>query len=634
MSGNETKTSIYSFEDFCVDSKKRCVYRGDGDTVPLMPKAFDILFYLIRNADRVVDKDELMSELWPDTVVEENNVTQNIYSLRRALGERHRDNRFIATVPGRGYKFVARVIERSDPSDEGNLDGLATDLPEDTPEPYETEPVALNWQHRGGRWRTAVFLSVLGTVVLIGSWLWKTRTDVEVGRVNTIAVLPFKPISQGNRDESLELGMADSLILKLSSGLTVRPLNAVRRFGSLDQDAVEAGRALGVDAVLDGSIQTVGDRIRVSAVLSRTSDGKRIWAGQFDETASDIFIVQDSISERVAKALKVSLGQSGLKHYTDNVEAYQSYLKGNLHTYRLVRTEVLKGIGYYEQSISIDPNYALAYVGLANAYRVLALTTDAPPEDVMPKSRAAAEKAIELDDSLSDAWAALGTSTFWYLFDWQSAEKQYQRALDLDPNNAQAHFFYAHLLSNVGRHEAALAEIRRAKELDPIGLMPNAIYGQILLFAGRSDEALAALRATMDMNPDFWLTHLFMSRAYLAKGMLRESVESASRANSIAGANAESLALVGYGLARSDDREGARNLLTELEQRASTVYVPSYDLAILYAGLGNNSRALELLEKSYGRREPLMVFIGVDPKWDVLRQEPRFIELMKKMKFD
>ena len=344
--------------------------------------------------------------------------------------------------------------------------------------------------------------------------------------------------------------MADSLILKLSSGLTVRPLSAVRRFGSPEQDAVEAGRALAVDAVLDGNLQTVGDRIRVSAVLSRTVDGKRLWAGQFDENASDIFAVQDSISERVAKALRVSLGHSGIKHYTDNVEAYQLYLRGNLHTYRLVRPEVLKGINYYDQAISIDPNYALAYVGLANAYRALALTTDEPPEDVMPKSRAAAEKAIELDDSLSDAWAALGTSTFWYSFDWQSAEKQYQRALDSDPNNVPAHFFYAHMLSNTGRHEAALTEIRRAKDLDPVGLMPNVIYGQILLFAGRSDEALTALQGALEMKPDFWLTHLFLSRAYLAKGMLQESVEAASRANRIAGDNAESLALMGYGLAR------------------------------------------------------------------------------------
>lgn len=633
MSGNETKTPLYSFEDFRVDPVKRCVYRGDGETVPLMPKAFDILLYLVRNADRVVEKDELISALWPDTVVEENNVTQNIYSLRRALGERHRDNRFIATVPGRGYKFVARVTEESDPSEEGNLNLLAADLPEGVPELDEAEPTALSRELRGGFWLTVSVLLVLAGVGLIGSWLWNSRSNVEVDRVNAIAVLPFKPINQGGRDESLELGMADSLILKLSGGLTVRPLTAVRRFGSLDQDAVEAGRALGVDAVLDGNIQTVGDRIRVSAVLTRISDGKRLWGEEFAENASDIFAVQDSISERVAKALRVSLGQSGIKHYTENVEAYQLYLKGNLHTYRLVGPEVHKGISYYEQAISVDPNYALAYVGLANGYRVLALTTDAPPEEVMPKSRAAAEKALELDNSLSDAWAALGTSTFWYLFDWQSAEKQYQRALDLDPNNLQAHVFYAHLLSNAGRHEAALSEIHRAKELDPIGLVPNAIYGQILLFAGRTDEALAALRATVDMNADFWLPHLFMSRAYLAKGMLRESVESASRANSIAGANAESLALVGYGVAKSGDKEEARRILAELEQRASTTYVPAYDLAVLNVGLGDNSRALALLETSYNRHEPLMVFIGIEPKWDVLRQEPRFIELMKKMKF-
>lgn len=634
MSASDTKVPMYSFEDYRVDPEKRCVYGGDGEIVPLMPKAFDILLYLVRNADRVVDKDEIMSELWPDTVVEENNVTQNIYALRRALGERHRDNRFIATVPGRGYKFVAKVDEQPGLADKNSLNGLATELPETLPSGYNTEPADVNLRHGRGLRSTTVVLSVLVALGVIGIWLWKGRPDAGEDHVETIAVLPFKPISSSGRDESLELGMADSLILKLSGGLTVRPLSAVRRFGAPDQDAVEAGRSLSVDAVLDGNIQTVGDRVRVSAVLMRTRDGKRLWAGQFDENASDIFAVQDSISERVAKALRVSLGQSGVKRYTDNVEAYQLYLKGNLHSLRLVRPEVLKGVSYYEQAISVDPNYALAYVGLSNAYRALALTTDAPPEEVMPKSRSAAEKAIELDDSLSDAWTALGTSTFWYLFDWQSAEKQYQRALDLDSNNVQAHFLYAHLLSNTGRHEAALSEIRRAKELDPIGLMPNAIYGQVLLFAGHTDDALAALKATLDMKPDFWLTHLFMSRAYCAKGMWPESVEAASRANNITGDNAESLALVGYGLAKSGDKEGSRRILAQFEQRATATYVPAYDLAVLNVGIGNNSKALDLLETSYNRREPLMVFIGVEPKWDVLRQDPRFIELMKKMKFD
>ena len=189
------------------------------------------------------------------------------------------------------------------------------------------------------------------------------------------------------------------------------------------------------------------------------------------------------------------------------------------------------------------------------------------------------------------------------------------------------------MLSNTGRHEAALTEIRRAKDLDPVGLMPNVIYGQILLFAGRSDEALTALQGALEMKPDFWLTHLFLSRAYLAKGRLQESVGAASRANRIAGDNAESLALMGYGLARLGDTEGARRILIDLEQRANTTYVPAYDLAILRVGLGDNSKALELLETSYVRHEPLMVFIGVEPKWDVLRRDPRFIELMKKMRF-
>jgi serine/threonine-protein kinase len=633
MSGNEANSTIYTFDGFTVDAEKRCVYRVDGESLALMPKAFEILLYLVRNADRVVDKDELMSELWPHTVVEENNVTQNIYALRRALGERHRDNRFIATVPGRGYKFVAKVSERHGPSGPENLDSTGT-LPERPVEHEDALPASETRSDRFRPFATAAAILVLILAGAAGVWLLKNRAEAgRSDRVEIIAVLPFKPIGSGERDESLELGMAESLISKLSGGLTVRPLSAVRRFGSPEQDAVEAGRALGADAVLDGNIQTAGDRIRVSAALTRTSDGKRLWSGQFVEGTSDIFALQDSISERVAKALSISLGGGGIKRYTQNVEAYQLYLKGNLHAFRLVGPEVQKGIAYYEQAIAVDPNYALGYVGLANAYRGLALTTDAPPGEVMPKSREAAEKAIALDDSLSDAWAALATSTFWYEFDWQSADQQFRKAVDLDPNNAQAHLFYAHMLSNIGRHDAALAEIGRAKEADPIGLTTNAIYGQILLFAGRTDEALDQLKSVLDMNPDFWLAHLFLSRAYLAKGMLAESVQEASRANSIAGENAESAALAGYGLARSGDTDGARRVLAQLEQRAASTYVPKYDLAVLHAGLGENSKALDMLEASYARREPLMVFLAVEPKWDALRAEPRFAALMKKMRF-
>ncbi|HVF46111.1 MAG TPA: winged helix-turn-helix domain-containing protein [Pyrinomonadaceae bacterium] len=632
--GNSITGHIYEFEGFRLDANKRLLYRENGQVVPLMPKAFEILLYLVRNTGAVIEKDDLMTAIWPDTAVEENNLTQNISGLRRVFGEKPGEHRFIATVPGRGYKFVADVqpIDRS-ASPVSNLDAALHSPSNEVaairiPETSRTRNIPAR----------AIFGSLVLLAVAVGGFLlWtgvqQSSTDK---RIQSLAVLPFKPLVKDHRDESLELGMADTLILKLNGGdqISVRPLATVRRFASIDQDPIKAGRVLGVDAVLDGSIQIVNDRVRISAKLFRVTDGKQLWSGQYDERSSDIFALQDSISERVASALQATLRARTGKNYTDNLEAYQLFTKGKFHSARLILPEVQKGIAYYEQAIAADPNYALAYVELSNAYRAMVLTNDAAPRDVSPKAKAAALKAVELDGSLSEAHTALAVISFWYDFDPASAETHHLRALELDPNSAQSHFAYAHLLSNTGRHEKALAEIRRALELDPVSLAANALQGQILFFAGKDDEALRSLQATAEMDKNFWLAPLFMSRIYLKKGMWEEAIASAKTAADLTRGNAEAVATVGYAHAKAGRVDAARGIIRELEDRAKTRYVPAYGIAAIYAALGENNTALDLLERSYSQRDALMVFLKVDLKWDDLRSEPRFAELMRKMNLD
>src|SRR5687768_1374487 len=594
-----------------------------------MPKAFDILLYLVRRAGVVVEKDELMSSIWPDTIVEENNLTQNISALRRILGEKHRENRFIATVPGRGYKFVAPVTARSSTSTEPPTNGFR-------PVDVSSVPSTIRTPSNS---RT-VFLTIAAVVVLglaaSGFFLLSDDNGAAVdGKIKSLAVLPFKPIGAEARDESMELGITDTLISKLSGGdVAVRPLAAVRRFGLIDQDPVAAGLALGVEAVVDGSIQIADDRIRVSAKLIRTSDGKQLWADQFNERSADIFEIQDSISERVAAALSTTLGTRNRKNYTENLEAYQLYAKGKFHASRLVLPEVQKGITYYEQAIAADPGYALAYVDLANAYRAMLLTNDARPVDVMPKAKAAAAKALELDDTLSEAHAALAMVAFWYDYDPAAAERYHLRSLELDPRSHQSHFGYAHLLSNTGRHEEALKEIRRARELDPVSLATNALEGQILFFGGRDDEAFAVLNATEQMEPTFWLAPLFLSRIYIKRQAWDDAIASASRARDNSGGNSEAVATIGYAHAGAGRTAQARAVLRELQERAKSRYVPSYTLAQIHAALGEKENALDLLESGFENRDGLMVFLKVDLKWDRLRQEPRFVALMRKMNFE
>ena len=658
------QTLIYEFGNFRLDAAKRLLLNGVGEIVPLMPKAFDTLLYLVRHNGKVIEKDELMREIWSDTIVEENNLTQNISILRRVFGEKPGEHRFIVTVPGHGYKFVADVREvlseppasaggqNAEQSQISNYEFQAgnrrsrllferqSEISDLKSEIYENKrPNADDGKTVKKTSRFwLVTLSILVSLALgsMGFYIWSENSKpTPEAPIKTVAVLPFKPLAAENRNEALELGMTDTIISKLSGGeeITVRPLSAIRRYNSVEQDSLIAGRELDVEAVLDGTIQTSGERIRVSAKLLRTSDGKQLWTGQFDEKFTDIFAVQDSISERVAAALKIRLGNLEKKRPTENVEAYQLYMKGRYHALNLTRAETDKAIAYFQQAIDLDPNYALAYVGLARTYLPMALTSGVPSWEVLPKAKAAALRAIEIDETLAEAHAVLGYILFFYDWDWQAAEKEYMRALELNPNSAEAHFGYAHLLSNTGRHEQALAEIELSRELDPVSLVTNALEGQILFFAGRSDDSLDRLNKTIDLNPNFWLSHLFISRVYTEKGMHAKAVAAAKKAGELSG-NSQSEAYHAYALAKWGKLEEARTVLDELLKLSTERYVPPYNFAVVYNGLGESDKALDYLEKGFAEKDVRMVFLKVEPKWNNLRSEPRFIDLMKRMNFE
>ncbi len=645
------QTLIYEFGNFRLDAAKRLLLNGVGEIVPLMPKAFDTLLYLVRHNGKVIEKDELMREIWSDTIVEENNLTQNISILRRVFGEKPGEHRFIVTVPGHGYKFVAEVREKPEPpalagglNTEADHPQINTDeqrletgnlKPKSENQPVKDKKQSAKREKTARFWLVAAFATVIIGLSLLGLYSWRTNKQSSAEPIKTVAVLPFKPLASENRNEALELGLTDTLISKLSGGeeITVRPLSAIRRYNSVEQDSLIAGRELNVEAVLDGTIQTSGERIRVSAKLLRTRDGKQLWTGQFDERFTDIFAVQDSISERVAAALKIRIGNAEKKRPTENVEAYQLYMMGRYHALNLTRAETDKAITYFQQAIDLDPNYALAYVGLARTYLPMALTSGVPSWEVMPKAKAAALRAIEIDETLAEAHAALGYILFFYDWDWQAAEKAYLRAFEIDPNSGDAHFGYAHLLSNTGRHEQAVAEIKLSRELDPVSLGTNALEGQILSFAGRKDEALDRLNKTIDLNPNFWLAHLFISDVYSEKEMYAEAVVALKKAGEISG-NSQSQAYRAYALAKWGKPEEARGLLDELLKLSKERYVPPYILAVVYNGLGESEIALDHLEKAFEDKNVLMVFLKVEPKWNNLRAEPRFTELIKRMRLE
>jgi DNA-binding winged helix-turn-helix (wHTH) protein/TolB-like protein len=629
---SEPLPQIYEFDEFRIDVSKRLLAAREAP-IPLTPKVFDTLLYLVRNSGKVIGKDELMREIWSDSIVEENNLNQNISILRKVFGEKPGEQRFIVTVAGLGYRFVPTVRPIVDIKPESDTPTRMVEVKTaGESQRLGAPPVAQLPPKKSASYLR--LLAVISAVLVLGAagfYLGSLDADRAGESVKSIGVLPFKPLVADNRNESLELGMADALIAKLSAGdFAVRPLSAIRRFNSLEQDPLAAGRELGVESILDGTIQNWGDRIRISAKLVRISDGKQLWADQFDERFTDIFAVQDAISQKVAAALKIRLVDKK-KSPTENIEAYQLYMKGRYHTAKSTPPDLRASISYFQQAIDIDPEYALAYTGLARAYGVLGIFGEIAAAEAFPKARAAEQKALEIDDTLGEAHVALCMGLFWYDWDWASAERECVRGLEIDPNNADFHGHFAALLSGTGRHEEALAQAKRSRELDPLNLSQSALEGQFLLHAGRVDEAIERLRKVSELEPAFPFPHVFAASAFIEKGMFEEAIVEARTEYELTGRN--EIPFGAYAMAKLGRQQEARAVLNDLLKQSATKYVSPYNVALIYSGLDESANALDWLEKGYALRDPKMTFLKVEPKWNNLRNEARFVDLIRRMNF-
>ncbi len=485
--------------------------------------------------------------------------------------------------------------------------------------------------------------AVLGLLVLsiIGFgyyFFWAKKTVSTSDGKKSLAVLPFINASQDPNAEYLSDGITESVINNLSqlSGLRVMSRNSAFRFKNNQTDAKSIASQLGVETLVTGDIRQLGDKLVINVRLIDGTDDSQIWGNQYVKSSADLIAAQNEIAQAVASNLRLRLTSSEqqqlAKRPTENPEALQLYQRGRFHVFKLTPPEILKGISYFQQAIQIDPNYARAYVGLSEAYRSLTLSAEMSPSEMLPKSLAAAQKAVELDDSFSEAHTSLGATLFWQ-WNWSEAENQYKRALELNPNSSDAHIFYAHLLSNTGRHEEALSEAKRARELEPLFPFLRALEAQFLVHAGRPDEALSRLQEAFELAPGFWMPHVFASSAYIAKGMYAEGISEARKAQELSPMQTSSVSFEGYALAKSGRREEAQALANELIRRSSERFVSGSHIAMIYAGLGENDKALEWLEKGYQQRDPKMTFLKVDLKWDDLRSEPRYIELMNTMNF-
>ena len=470
-------------------------------------------------------------------------------------------------------------------------------------------------------------IALIATLTAIGFWTFRTSPS-QSQQITSIAVMPFSNDSGTADAEYLSDGITDSLINSLSQihGLNVKARSTVFRYKGQNPEPTRLGSELSVNAVVNGRVIQRGDDLSIYLSLVDTKSGDQIWGESYDRKLSDIINVQKEITRDVSQKLQLRLSgaevQRATKSYTNDPEAYQLYLKGRYRVLKTSQPDIEAGIKFFQQAIDRDPSYAMAYVGLGDAYR--APVAEIPPAEALAKSKAAAQKALELDDTLADAHAILGFIIFWYEWNWAASEAELKRALELDPKNPDAHIFYAHLLSNTGRHEEALAEAKLARELDPLNLRINALEGEFLIHAGHVDDGIARLTATLEVDPNLWLARLFLTSGYIEKGMLDKAIEEGRRTVEV-NPHSRSMSFLGYALARAGRSNEARDELNKiLAQHGREHWVSPYSIALLYNGLNDREQSLSWLEKGLADRDPRMVFLKVEPKWNNLRDDPRF----------
>jgi eukaryotic-like serine/threonine-protein kinase len=457
--------------------------------------------------------------------------------------------------------------------------------------------------------------------------------------VRSIAVLPFRILGVNDEDEYLGLGLADALITRLGNvrQLVIRPTSAVLKYTAPNQDLAAIGRELKVDSVLEGSVRRAGDRIRVTAQLVSLEGVAPLWTGKFDEKFTDALAVEDSISKSVAEALVIRLTSEQKKlftrRYTSNVEAYQLYLKGRYYWNKRTKEEMRKAIEHFQQVIDLDPNYALAYAGLADCFTMISIyASGVLPKEIFPKAKAAAMKALEIDDTLAEAHTSLGFVRMCYDWDFPEAEREFKRAIEINPNFATAHEWYGLFLMLMGRFDEARAEIELALHSDPLSIAINLRVGWPPFLMHRYDEAIEHFRKVIDMEPNYWLAHVCLGQVYERKSMYEEALEEIQRARSLNSLNSI-LGDLGHAYARSGRRAEAEKVLGELKEISKQSYVSPYFIALIYTGLEENDLAFEWLEKAMEDRSEWMLWLKVHPYFDSLCTDPRFTDLLRRIGF-
>jgi len=571
----DAQPEIYEFADFRIDAGKRLLLRA-GNSLPLSSKAFDTLFLLVTHKGQVLEKQALMNAIWPDTVVEENNLNQVISALRRALGEIRGENRFIATVPGRGYRFSEQVR------------AVKAAAPEET------------------------------------------LLHIRIG------VLPFENLGAGPEREYLSDGLTEETIAMIgqidSDHFNVIGRTSVMSYKGTTKTLAEIGRELDVSYLIESSLRAEGERLRITSKLIRVRDQLQIWSASYDREPSSLLTFQRELAIAIAEQVRLRLSPDRLKalasRQTQNPEAYDLYLRGRYYWNQFAPLATRRSIEYFTRATEVDPGYALAWSGLADAYSSSPVSGDTSPQALMPRAREAAENALRFAPQLAEAQTSFAFFQLWLGWDWVAAEDAFRKAIAADSNYAFAPRTLGILLSHSCRHKEAEAAIRRARELDPLSAMNRALSAQIAFAAGDADGAIRYARESIIVDPDFWIGHFQLAQAYAELQEYGRALESLTQASRFSGGNSKTLSLRGYLLARTTNSAEALDILHTLETIARDRYIPPYAMALIHMGLGQTDRAFEWLERARDAHDVHLIFLTIDPKWNPIRNEPRFNDLI------
>ncbi len=609
------------FRDFELDLTSGELHK-DGQKVPLPPKAFEVLRSLVEHPGEVVTREDLRSRLWAaDTFVEfDDSLNHAVKKLRQALGDSAENPQFIETLPRHGYRFIAPTNGDS--------------IPEGAPKPKRSYPVPMLVFG-------LVLLALMAALVAYDVGGVRRLWDHTPGpTIRSLAVLPLSNLTGDSQQDYFTDGMTDALITDLAKirELKVISRTSVMRFKDTKEPLPGIARALGVDGIVEGSVQRSSGRIRITVQLIRGATDIHLWANSYERDARDVLALQEEVAQAVAREIKVTLTPEESIRMSRtarpvNPEAYELYLKGRYEADRLLQEGMNKSLDYFQQVINRDPTFTPAYCGIADSYTTLGIDGFAAGTDVYPKAKEAALKALQLDPNSAEAHASLGFVLFNYDHDHDGAIKELGTATRLNPNFVPAHVWYSLSLAWLGRSEEAVQEIEYARRLDPLSgrIRADLVYA---LFLGRQyDRAIAEGQKALEVDPNFPWIHGFLARAYLQKGMTREAFAEFEKRKNLQPNFPKAQADMALAYAAIGDRKAALKIYEQLKQQSKREYVTPYPMARVCMHLGRKEEALAWLQKGLAINDGDMMQLKVDPDYDDLRSDPRFQDLLRTMRF-